>query len=142
MLFRSGWLGRVWVRYAGRCESFGSDPFKATLTYPGTGGWGGYNGPWEQLNNAWHKVVSPQCYRNGRRIPVPKDLYPEPQAYSWDYRLFDQDWPGVTENLERQQMWDLLSDRKPQTITHEFLWEDPEIAAQDREFMSTVKEAV
>jgi len=73
---------------------------------------------------------------------VPKGLYPEPQAYSWDYRLFDQDWPGITEDLQRQQMWDILSERKPQQITHEFLWEDPETAEQDREFMSTVKEAV
>ena len=141
-IFYPGWLGRVWVRYANKCESVGSDPFRATLTYPGTGGWGGYDGPWEKLNHAWHTAVSPKCYKNGRRIPVPKGLYPEPQAYSWDYRLFDQDWPVITEDMERLLMWEILNNRKPQTITHEFLWEDPETAAQDREFMFKIKEAV
>lgn len=117
-----GWTGRVWIRYDKPAVSFGSDPFRITCTYPGTGGWGGYNGPWETLYNAWYTR-----YRGYKKPP--RDAYPEPQIYSWDYRFFDADWP----DLEQMRMWDILSDRDGRD--HKFLWEDPLVKMADVNFM-------
>lgn len=116
-----GWLGRVWVRYAEDVDGFGSDPWHATLTYPGAGGSGGYGGPWEKLYRCWYEA-------GGRKRGSKVDM-PEPRIYSWDYKFFLQDWPS----LEAQLTWDILADWPNQN--HKFQWEDPEIVQQDQEFL-------
>ena len=47
-----GWEGRVWIRYKSDKETWGSDPFRATLTHTGAGGWGSYDGPWQKISRA------------------------------------------------------------------------------------------
>ena len=118
-----GYSGRVWIRYAERVYD-ANGLFNATLTYPGTGGWGSYRGPWENICHVGYKSSW------GKGL----DEYPEPQVYSWDYRFFDSDFTG----LEQMLMWDVLSDRKS-TDTHRFQWEDPEFVAKDAEFMEKCK---
>lgn len=123
-----GWEGRVWIRYQSEPPSFGSCPFQSTLTYPGTGGFGSYNGPWEEIATAY--------YKNGSKFPHPK-----PEIYSWHYRFFDDDWPAVNTTLEKKFLFDVI--RNPNACkypTHAFVWNDQETLAQDRAYLSQIKE--
>jgi hypothetical protein len=123
-----GWQGRVWIRYTEECRSFGSSPFEKTLTHTGTGGAGGYNGPWQAVaHHRWER------YGNMRRVP--KDVYPEIKHYSWDYRFYDLDWPLLAHWVEKQKMWAELSGQ-PWDNSHRFEWTDPEILAADAKFIA------
>jgi hypothetical protein len=120
-----GWHGRVWVRYTRPIDSFGSDPWRSTLTWTGTGGFGGYDGPWSGIAGLW--------YRAAREI---QKQYPEPQIYSWDFRFFLQDWPLLERWVEAQRIEAILRGQKPPGLDHRFLWQDPEILALDDKFRS------
>lgn len=123
------WYGRVWIRYdynystKNSVSHWGSDPFRDTLTYTGTGGFGDYDGPWSRV-----------CfvYNNDRKNrKTKKPAYPEPMVYSWDYRFYDSDFP----NLGMGQMFAKLAS-KP-LDSHNYLWEDPETLAADREYIES-----
>ncbi len=123
-----GWQGRVWVRYADdNTAGVGSSPFRDTLTYPGTGGWGSYSGPFDRVSTA--------RFRRYGHTHEPGS-YPEPQIYSWDYRFFESDWPAVEQWRERR---DIVAALRGSNMTghhrHRFEWHDPVIQARDREFM-------
>jgi hypothetical protein len=123
-----GWTGRVWIRYASLSHgSWGSDALKNTLTHTGTGGAGSYDGPWTAVSKA-------RFERHGHKHGP--NVYPDIQAYSWDYRIYDQDWPGVTESYSKQHMWNILSNKSQGVPCHEFLWEDPLTKAADRKFLT------
>jgi hypothetical protein len=126
-----GWNGRVWIRYESENGSFGSDPFRSTLTYPGTGGWGGYNGPWGNIADARHA-------RYAFLKRVPRDSYPEPQIYSWDYKFFASDWPLLEDWVEKQLLVQMLTNRAWDKH-HSFRWEDPVILAADKMFLEEAK---
>lgn len=122
-----GWSGRVWIRYKKDFNTFGSDPFRNTLTYPGTGGFGCYNGPWTKLMAARYEKKASKST--------------EPQVYSWDYRFFEDDWPGI---LQDQLYKDMLFNaiKNPDTsvnMHHVFEWQDPEVVKSDREFLDNFK---
>jgi len=113
-----GWLGRVWVRYAKYPESSGSDPFRRTLTYTGTGGYGSYRGPWEQVARTHYE----------RQLRKKQKLdYHEPAIFSWYYRFFADDWPAL-------MMWATLSNTDNRT--HRYHWVDPDVHDQDLEFIN------
>jgi hypothetical protein len=123
-----GWNGRVWIRYASdEGYGFGNDALRQTLTHTGTGGYGGYSGPWEQVMSA--------RFRRYQRQYGPK-TYPDIKAYSWDYRLYDMDWPLITELYEKELMWGILADRAVYNPTHRFLWEDPDTKLADAKFLA------
>ena len=87
-----GWQGRVWVRYTNDfSNSFGSDPFDRTLTYTGTGGDGGYDGPWSTIIHTHFNR-----YGHGKT----DGMYPKINAYSWDFKIFDYDWPELSDVLD------------------------------------------
>jgi hypothetical protein len=121
-----GWQGRVWIRYRRPTPSFGSDPFEDTLTYPGTGGAGSYDGPFEGISTA--------RYRRYGHNDGPNN-YPEPQAYSWDYRFFEDDWPALKTWREKQQVIAALSGTRA-NLNHRFEWWDPKTREQDDEFLN------
>lgn len=121
-----GWNGRVWIRYADPCRNFGSTPFSKTLTYTGTGGAGGYGGPWEAVSAC-------RFQRYGYRSE--KNRYPEIHCYSWDYRFYEHDWPELSTWVEKQKILSVLSE-KPWQRGHTFVWIDEETLAKDREFMA------
>lgn len=123
-----GWSGRVWIRYAEECRSFGGTPFEKTLTYTGTGGYGDYGGPWRQVATTRWKH-----YSDMRRVP--KDAYPEIRHYSWDYRIYLLDWPKLAEWLDKQKMWAELAG-EPWAKQHRFEWTDPEVLAADAKFIA------
>lgn len=121
-----GWSGRVWIRYAEECRSYGSMPFNKTLTHTGTGGGGSYNGPWSQVSHhRWKR------YGNMR----PKDAYPEIRQYSWDYRFYELDWPLLAHWVEKQKMWAELSGQAWDN-RHRFEWTDPDVFAADAKFIA------
>jgi len=117
-----GWIGRVWIRYKTNTRSFGSDPFSQSLTYTGTGGAGAYSGPWAGIARC--------CYKNR--------IKPEPTLFSWDYRIFEDDWPELAEARQRQAVWDLLCGNDNANF-HIFKWDDPETVIADREIMKNGK---
>jgi len=121
-----GFTGRVWIRYGEEPESFGSDPFRLTLTHPGTGGAGSYGGPWSGVNAI-------RFHRYGHKQVA--DAYPEIHCYSWDYRLYLEDWPGIADWVERQEIWSRLTGQAWQT-SHKFGWTDPKVLASDAAFMA------
>jgi hypothetical protein len=147
-----GWSGRVWVRYAEDSVRFGSDAFERTLTYTGTGGGGHYDGP-------WRNVASKRFNRYGRGRDL--NAYPEPAIFSWGYKIFDADWPEIAEikafkkaikkwertvlkRYNEQAMLAKLEERWIPPVTHlphpthDFLWECPETAAKDAEFLASL----
>ena len=115
-----GFTGRVWIRYAEESYTWGSEPFEKTLTHTGTGGAGAYNGPWATVASARWKAYG---------LKQGNDLYPEIHCYSWDYRFYLADWPGIALWVEKQQLWSELSG-KPWQTSHRFSWTDPEVLAQ------------
>lgn len=126
----SGFYGRLWLRYSEYVDGFGSDSTDKSLTHTGTGGAGTYDGPWVAIN---------KIYWDNRNHSTKKSVCPEPQVYSWDYTIFLEDWPGIQQMVERQQIWNILND-KPFSINHKFLWNDPEIEAQDNLIISKFSE--
>ena len=121
-----GWQGRVWVRYSKPTPSFGNNPFDRSLTYPGTGGWGSYEGPFQSIATAWDRQYGHNA---------PKTAYPEPQVYSWDYRIFDSDWPGVTEEMRTQMTFNKIAGIDS-IYKHKFEWHNPETLTKDAEFIA------
>jgi hypothetical protein len=121
-----GWSGRIWVRYKKYATGFGSDPFSGTLTYPGTGGAGAYDGPWKDICAAhWNRFGYKQ----------PKNAYPEPICLSWDYRLFDADWALATTAVGQDQVCAILRKERFVEPTHIFEWYDKAVVAEDAAFI-------
>ena len=123
-----GWSGRLWVRYSHSPSGFGSDPFRKTLTHVGTGGFGGYDGPFQTISTA--------RFRRFGVKTANKSAYPEPELYSWDYRIFEDDWPLIALSTQKDMMFNRLAGISPE-LTHNFEWQDQEIVKKDAEFIST-----
>ena len=127
-----GWSGRVWVRYKQeRGYTFGSDPFRQALVHTGTGGGGSYNGPWSEISNTRF-----QRFKHSNS----DDIFAPVACFSWDFRIFDYDWPEVTANVieeyEKSCVWASLTNLpQPTHPSHIFLWEDPEQKALDKAFL-------
>ena len=122
-----GWGGRVWIRYDSYTKDrghFGSNPFSQTLTYPGTGGFGAYGGPWQTISN--HKY---QSWLKDKNVKTPEVL-----IYSWDYKFFDSDWP----ELYYYELFNILNDNN-RLRTHRFEWTDPAVLEEDNKFIERWK---
>lgn len=120
-----GFYGRVWVRYYTRPEWFGSTPFEDTCTHTGTGGSGGYNGPWVNLvRSIWKaKKRDHDNYKNRCNI------------YSWDYKLFLEDWPLLEHWVGATQTWAILQSGTATPVNHNFLWHDPNTIDEDAKIL-------
>lgn len=122
----AGWVGRVWIRYQNEIRTFGSDPFRTTNTHTGSGGRGSYDGPWEKICDVQRK--------HQREI-----FYPEPGVYSWDYRIFLDDWPKLKRNHEKLQTFNALAETRTNQY-FSYLWDDPVVAEKDQEYIDSVYE--
>lgn len=124
----AGFYGRVWIRYEVEPDGWWSDAFTNTLTHTGTGGAGSYYGLWETISRAyWTKF--------GHK----KSTYNKPAVYSWDYKIFLDDWPGVALWLDKCMNWATLRGDKISPINHKFQWEDPSIVEKDNELLEYIK---
>lgn len=125
-----GWAGRVWIRYAydglSDWPGPGSDPFYRTNTHTGSGGFGDYNGPWGELVEIH--------YKNRDAL----DVVERPSVFSWDYRIYEQDWPAVSAWREKQEAWCTLADMPPSYQNHWFQWDDLDTQAQDQEYLNRI----
>jgi len=122
-----GFYGRLWVRYAE--PSSGSDSFYRVAAYTGTGGFGCFNGPWSHISQ----------YRYQHRNI---ESYPEPQVYSWDFRFYIDDWPRISQHVERQRILWALQGGSPFIMDQKYHWEDPETVRSDRAFVRRVEDAL
>jgi hypothetical protein len=134
----SGWYGRVWVRYSN--GNYGGDAFRETLTHTlthtGCGGGGFYGGPWDEVAKTHFGR-----YGSGKQ---PFDTFPEPKLCSWDYSIFDLDWPELIEVKEFTERaclrkFEGLVEQQPK---HNFLWEDAETKAKDEAFLFDCKRVI
>jgi hypothetical protein len=120
-----GFLGRVWYRFSGPHGGFGSDALRNSLTYTGTGGAGGYDGPWERLCH--------QVYEHQKKYKTRIDVH----CYSYDYRFFLSDWPLLENMVRQEQTLALLSDRVFH-CEHRFGWDDPVQVERDRQVLDRI----
>lgn len=130
-----GFSGRVWIRYENdKNFSFGSDPFRETMSHPGTGGFGSYDGLWAQIASAHWKTYG------HRRNPA----HPRPELYSWDYKIFLDDWPALkavinkeTNDMEVRNTYNILANKPREVfkLSHSFKWNDPDTVVADEEFL-------
>lgn len=116
-----GFSGRVWIRFGERPIPWAFDTFKYTLTYPGTGGFGAYDGPWQSISTFY--------YRN----KLQEKQVPKLNLYSWDYRFFLDDFPDLDE-VKHQRLIAILKNERF-TMSHHFLWEDPDMLAYDQQLI-------
>ncbi len=137
-----GFSGRVWVRYAESTDGFGSDCLVNTLTYPGTGGFGSYNGVWQRIATAAYH----ERFNDSSRFPIYDVI-----CFSWDYIFFLEDFPALKATLgaaidkfkleqDDLEIWNKLKGKyckRPDfQLHHKFLWEDSETKAADEEYMA------
>lgn len=128
-----GWYGRVWVRYASPYRGFISHVMPDTLTHIGAGGCGHYDGPFQRIHDAYYQ-------KHGHRKSISC-----PEVFSWDYRIYDMDWPAATEIISQQNMYDKIAGRPTKSHQHIYEWHDPATLIADTEFMedwSTIKENI
>jgi len=153
-----GFRGRVWIRYETdpdfmRC----SENFNKTLTHTGSGGGGSYDGLWTNISTASYKTRFRKDPGNYRSKFIYK--YPAPKCYSWDYRIFQSDFPALClmpgillsdeypafeKEQDELEIWHRLQGkyyrREKFTHHHAFKWEDPATKAKDIEFLETYTE--
>lgn len=120
-----GWTGRVWIRYTDSPKSFGSDLFGSTRTYTGSGGFGSYDGPWAAVSRKRYDMYA--CKKSSN--------LPEIRCYSWDYRIFESDWPELALNCQREKMWQRLGGPPSSFSSHYYLFEDTATKKQDEQFL-------
>lgn len=128
-----GWNGRVWIRYSDEIKHWGSDAMSTTLTHTGTGGAGSYDGIWTKVSSARYKKYG-HAIRDGL---MNHELYPKIHCFSWDYRIYDSDWPELAEVIEwqRNKTWAVLSNTTFINPDHQFRWVDEATALADEEFL-------
>lgn len=127
-----GFIGRVWIRYEQKAHSWGSDGMKNTLVHTGSGGAGVYNGPWTNISNQRYKKY------NADRACTVKIPVEQCYCYSYDCKIFLDDWPLLAEWIEQQHFWDVLKTDKKQPIVHKFEWNDHKTVEEDRLFLEEV----
>jgi len=122
-----GWQGRVWVRYKVEPRYSGWETFAGTRTHVGTGGFGSYAGPWAAVGQKRYDM-----HVRKKSANIPKICY-----YSWDYRIFESDWPELALNYQREKMWQRLGGPPSLLKSHRYLFEDAATKKQDDVFLKT-----
>lgn len=122
-----GFTGRVWIRIR---ENSGigwtGDYFKKSLTYSGTGGFGNYDGLWKAISSARFKTY-------GLRH---SDEFPALNIYSWDYKIFSDDFPLIVDTWVKENLFNVIQTNKTKIhIVSNLVWEDPATKQLDDAFM-------
>jgi hypothetical protein len=116
-----GWSGRAWARFAnGKLEGFSSCQFNNTGLHPGSGGYGGYDGPWQKISS--------------RHYAHNYFVFKELQIYSWDCKIFAEDFPDIVDLYKTEMAFKILSGDDGDSKCM-YLWEDPEQRAEDAELI-------
>lgn len=118
-----GWSGRVWIRYRdmrGVGGHFGSTPFQGSMTHTGTGGYGSYSGPWNNVITLTSEIRKATKWKKDIELPV----------YGYDYRFFEMDW--LLESEEDIIIQKLKGDSFFKG-KHTFTYTHPDMSNQDQE---------
>lgn len=130
-----GYSGRVWVRYNYRLPdqfTWGSDLFQRSQFFTGTGGAGGYDGPWSALASA-HFSRYGHSHKKGQ--------YPNIDCYSWDFRFYHDDFPLIRDLWVKRNLFNVVATGKTNINLEQYrVWEDPATAEADKAFMEECKE--
>jgi hypothetical protein len=123
-----GYQGRIWFRAREDHSATGWSHNlvrngSVAIGHVGTGGYGAYSGPWETI------------YGIQYRLQRTKLVTPRINCYSYDYRIFVEDFP----NLWTQYLSDGLAG-EVRHRTCKFSWTDPEILEQDKNTMKLWEE--
>lgn len=103
-----GWQGRIWLLYDARPSNFPSNEPRYLRVFTGTGGAGAYKGPWP------------------RGLTAPKRW----EAYSWDVRFFEDDWPVPATRPaygKKRMLAKLGGTTDPLRLRSTYLWQTPEV---------------
>lgn len=129
-----GFEGRVWIRYANNAQGFGSDGFRETKTYTGTGGAGSYGGPWDS-------VYCHEYY--ARRLGLEIERPSVEWCYSWDYRFLlclNQEHLGELEEIiNHENLMGRLKGSGSFYLNHRYLFNEDGIVEKDCKFVEEVK---
>ena len=127
-----GFLGRVWIRYNCEPTGWGSSAMEHTLVHTGTGGNGSYGGLWQYIATQRYKKYNAGKACNSR------EFVKKCACYSWDCKIFADDFPIIADMISKQQMMDILITTEKQRIRHQFEWNDPETVEEDRLFLEEI----
>lgn len=118
-----GWHGRIWIRYSNQFYIIsGSDPLSGSGVHIGTGGYGSYSGPWElTLKSIW------ELKRQGR---IDRDT--NISCYSWDCKVFAEDFPDIAEEYTTARAMLRLQGMKHDPDLY-YLYTDPDVQTKDEE---------
>lgn len=123
-----GFTGRVWIRF-NHDQQFGwtEDLFNHSLSYPGTGGGGAYSGPWNNI-----------CHRRWKTYGHSKhSSFPEPKVYSWDYKIFADDFPLIVDTWTKNNLLNVIKTNDAGIkIVSKLEWNDPATKELDDAFLT------
>lgn len=129
-----GYLGRLWVRYNKSPKMSGSGPFefRECGVNIGTGGAGGYDGPWECVGTAQYKIDIAK--KKNRRF---RDLH----LYSWGSEVFLDDLTDLTkEFIDTWRIERALMNESTSLPDLRFEWTDPETEEKDLVLLQEYKD--
>lgn len=115
--------GRVWLRYADQQRS---ELGGVALVHTGTGGFGGYSGPWEGAAYHYYGLFGYEKH---------KDQFHRPMIYSYDSKIWLEDWPGIASDIEHEILTSCL---KAQDIflNYRYEWSNDWVKDHDQRLMS------
>lgn len=130
-----GFQGRVWIRYdSDKDFGFGSDPFRESMSHTGTGGAGSYDGEWKAIASAYYKK-----FGHKRTTEIGR-----PELFSWDYKIFLDDWPLIkelitkeTDAMDLRNTYKILANQPKEVfkLDHKYSWNDPATVEADEAFL-------
>ena len=137
-----GFVGNINFRISGIIQGFGSSLLNDSLTYTGTGGAGNYG---------MHKEIASIYYNAPNEL---KKQYPRPETYGFDYTVFLDDFPKLTEELieykkeyekyEEMVTAAIIADKikpsPPPIPKRSYRWSDPIWEEKDKNFIKLVNE--
>ena len=127
-----GFAGRVWIRYNRAPTGWGSGGMEHTLVHTGTGGGGSYGGLWQHITTQRYKKY------NAEKACKSRVFVKQCACYSWDCKIFTNDFPMIADMVSKQQMIDILITTEKQPIVHQFAWNEPETVEEDRLFLEEI----
>lgn len=111
-----GYEGRIWLRYNKKTKRhYGFDHIDHFPVHTGSGGAGGYCGPWKALSNRYDKLSKAQKKQVGMF-----------ELYSYNLSFYLMDWP----NLQDLTFHRLVNPNTDIPLKHRFLWETTEAHEQ------------
>ena len=113
--------GRVWLRYA---QERDIDQFGAlTLVHTGTGGFGGYSGPWQGADYHYFVLFGHEKHR---------DQFHRPVVYGYDSKIWLEDWPAIASDIEQEILASRLKGQDRIILKYRYEWSNDWVKEHDQ----------